>query len=228
DGRRTFAPPVPSAIADDDIVVDPGVPTPAIIPTSDQIVRAVIRHWPVVAIAAVAAMLLSWLFSAVQPKRYRATAIGAVAPLVDKLETTDVLRGVDALERRVVVSTIAALAATPLTSKAAIPPSLEGYNINATVVPNTNLFNINVEGGDPKQVAAIANRVPSALAPAAISMYKLYGVSLVAPASAPSGPFLPRTGRAAIAGLLLGTIVGIAFAFLLDRRRAHAPVRAKG
>lgn len=218
--RRASASPV---IGDKDIVVNaPAAQAGFAFPTGEQIVGAVIRHWPIVAVAALAAMLLGWLFSAVQPKRYRATAIGAVAPAVDKLETTDVLRGVDALERRVVVSTVAALASMPVVTGKVIPSTLHGYSVNASVVPMTNLFNVNVEGSDPKQVAAIANRVPDALAGPATSMYKLYRVTLVSPAATPGAPFLPRTGRAAIAGLLLGTVAGVAFAWLLDRRRARA------
>ena len=214
--------PVASTIGDNDIVVEPRAGGAYSLPTGEEVVRAIIRHWPIVLIAALAAMLLGWLFSAVQPKRYRATAIGAVAPAVEKLETTDLLRGVDALERRVIVSTLAALASTPVVTTPTIPPSLHGYTINASVVPNTNLFNVNVEGADPRQVAAIANRVPAALSVPATSMYKLYRVTLVSPASAPSAPYLPRTGRAAIAGLLLGSVVGVAFAWLLDRRRTYA------
>jgi LPXTG-motif cell wall-anchored protein len=211
-----------SAIGDKDIVVDaPRADGGFSLPTGEQVVRAIIRHWPIVAIAALAAMLLGWLFSAVQPKRYRATAIGAVAPAVDKLETTDVLRSVDALERRVIVSTVASMASMPVVTDRVIPPSLGGYSVHASVVPMTNLFNVNVEGPDPKQVAAIANRVPEALAGPATTMYKLYNVTLVSPAVAPRAPFLPRTGRAAIAGLLLGLVLGVAFAWLLDRRRSR-------
>ena len=218
DSRASASP----VIGDKDIVVDaPAAEGGFSLPTGEQVVRAVIRHWPIVAIAALAAMLLGWLFSAVQPKRYRATAIGAVSPAVDKLETTDVLRGVDALERRVVVSTVAAMASMPIVTGKVIPSSLHGYSVNASVVPMTNLFNVNVEGSDPKQVAAIANRVPDALAGPAVTMYKLYRVTLVSPANVPGAPFLPRTGRAAIAGLLLGLVAGVAFAWLLDRRRSR-------
>jgi capsular polysaccharide biosynthesis protein len=192
----------------------------------DDLVRAIIRHWPLVATAAATLMVLGWLFAAVQPKRYRATAIGAVAPLVEKLDTTDVLRGVDALERRVVVSTVAALAATQAVKLQAVPPNQHGYSINATVVPNTNLFNVDVEGSDPRVVADVANRVPAILAPSAISMYKLYRVTLVSAAVVPKAPFLPRKGRAAAAGLFLGLIAGAALAYLAERRRMQATTSA--
>jgi len=184
---------------------------------ADDVVRAVIRHWHIVALTAAAVTLLAWLFAAVQPKRYRVTSIGAVAPMVEGMTSTDVIRGVDSLERRVIISTVAALASAPAIRKQALG-ELHGYRIDSSVVPNTNLFNITVEGENPKQVAAIANRIPSLLAPQAEAMYKLFRVSLISPASTPSEPVLPRTSRAAIAGLMLGVLAGVAVAWLLDQR----------
>ncbi len=200
----------------------PRVSPPAYAPPSggnlaDDVVRAVIRHWHIVALTAAAVTLLAWLFAAVQPKRYRVTSIGAVAPMVEGMTSTDVIRGVDSLERRVIISTVAALASAPAIRKQALG-ELHGYRIDSSVVPNTNLFNITVEGENPKQVAAIANRIPSLLAPQAEAMYKLFRVSLISPASTPSEPVLPRTSRAAIAGLMLGVLAGVALAWLLDQR----------
>lgn len=185
--------------------------------TADQVVRAVVRHWPVVILTAAAVMLLAWLFASVQPKRYRVTAVGAVAPMVEGLTTTDVIRGVDSLERRVIISTVAALAAAPATRREALG-QLHGYSISSSVVPNTNLFNIIVEGGDAKQVAAVANRIPSLVSGQTAAMFKLYRVTLISPATPPDEAILPRVSRAAIAGLLLGLVAGVAIAWLLDQR----------
>jgi hypothetical protein len=184
---------------------------------ADDVVRAVVRNWHIVALTAAAIMLLAWLFAAVQPKRYRVTAIGAVAPMVEGMAPTDVIRGVDSLERRVIISTVAALAAAPAIRKQALG-SLHGYRIDSSVVPNTNLFNITVEGENPQQVAAIANRIPSLLAPQAAAMYKLFRVTLISPASPPDEPVLPRTSRAAIAGLMLGVVAGVALAWVIEQR----------
>jgi hypothetical protein len=193
------------------------VPPPSSGNLADDVVRAVIRHWHIVALTAAATMLLAWLFAAVQPKRYRVTAIGAVAPMVEGMAPTDVIRGVDSLERRVIISTVAALASAPAIRKQALG-TVHGYSINSSVVPNTNLFNITVEGENPRQVAAIANRIPSLLAPQAAAMYKLFRVTLISPATPPSEPVLPRAGRAAIAGLMLGVLLGVALAWFLEQR----------
>jgi uncharacterized protein involved in exopolysaccharide biosynthesis len=202
----------------------PRVPVPtytsSVLPSgnlADDVVPAVIRPWHIVALTAAAITLLAWLFAAVQPKRYRVTAIGAVAPMVEGMTSTDVIRGVDSLERRVIISTVAALASAPAIRKQALG-NLHGYRIDSSVVPNTNLFNITVEGGDARQVAAIANRIPGLLAPQAAAMYKLFRVTLISPATPPSEPVLPRTSRAAIAGLMLGVLTGVALAWLIEQR----------
>lgn len=174
------------------------------------------RRWKVVALVAAAVTLLAWLAAAVQPKRYRAVAIGAVAPRVAEMTKSETLHGVDTLERRVVVATVAALASTPLTIRQLGAGT--GYDVRAVVVPTTNLFRVTVEGEDPKRVAAIANAVPSAISEQAHRMYQLYTVILISPAVVPDAAEFPRVERAVVAGLILGLLAGVGAAWLLDRR----------
>ena len=187
---------------------------------NDDVTGSVARHWKVAALIAAAVTVIAWLAAAVQPKRYRATAIAAAAPLADQLTSTDLIRGVDTLERRVVVSSLAALAGAPVTQRQA--RAGDDYRITALVLPNTNLFRIEVEGPDAKRTAAIANQVPAILSAQARAMYRLYGVSLVSGATAPERAALPRVGRALAAGLVLGAFLGIAAAWVLGRLGARA------
>lgn len=161
--------------------------------------------------------LLAWLAAAVQPKRYRAVSIGAVTPVAAGLSNSDVMRSVDTLERRVIVASLAALAAAPVTHQQTRASS--DYVISAVVMPNTNLFRIEVIGPDAKRAAAIANQVPGILGAQARTMYRLYGVNLVSEAGVPGQPSVPRIGRAVAAGLLVGALLGAIAAWLLDRRR---------
>lgn len=210
---RTFAPM-------DLAPAEPPAPSRLVHESAVPLTSAVARHWQIAALIAVAAMLFAWLAAAVQPKRYRASAIAAVAPLAANLPPQDLMRGVDTLERRVVVSSLAALAGTPRTRRAVHAAGDE--TILAVVLPNTNLFRIEVEGRDPKRAAALANEVPAVLAVHARTMYRLYDVTLVSEATAPSQPSRPRIERALAAGLGLGIFLGAAAAWLLDRRRAGA------
>jgi uncharacterized protein involved in exopolysaccharide biosynthesis len=198
----------------------PPVRTPAPEPvpvrtSADDLTRAVVRQWRVAALVAAAITLLAWLAAAVQPKRYRATSIGAVTPISENLSPTDILRGVDSLDRRVIVASLAALAAAPVTQR--LTQAGSDYTIAGAVMPNTNLVRIEVEGTNARRTAEIANRVPSVLGAQARAMYRMYGVTLISEATAPEKPALPRVGRALAAGLVLGVLLGIATAWILDR-----------
>src|SRR5205814_2047215 len=86
------------------------------------------------------------------------------------------------------------------------------------VLPNTNLLRIDVEGADPVAAARIANRIPAILAAQTRSMYKLYGVTTVSEATTPAAPVSPRIARAAIAGAIIGLVLGAAAAFAKSLR----------
>ncbi len=184
---------------------------------------AIGRHWKPVAAAAIAGMIVAWLFTALQPDRYRATLLAAVSPLGETLNATDVLRGVEVLEQRTVVATVAALASTPSTTRPATQPDTAGYTIDASVVPNTNLVRIHVEGPDAARATAIANGLPAILSQHTRSMFKLYGVTPVSPATRPTEPVSSASARAILAGLLIGLVIGAAIAIGIDKSRRLSP-----
>jgi capsular polysaccharide biosynthesis protein len=161
---------------------------------------------------------VAWILAALQPDQYRASALAAVAPLAASLEANEVLRGVEVLERRTVVATIAALASTESTRTQAAAG--KDYDIEAAVLPNTNLFRVDVTGANAEQTAAIANRIPDLLSKQTQALYKFYGVMVVSPAARPTEPFLPRTGRAISTGLVIGLFLGFLAAILKEKMRA--------
>jgi hypothetical protein len=184
---------------------------------AEELMRSAMRHWRIVALIAGAMALLAWLAVGLQPKRYRASSLATIHPLTDQLSPSDVIRGIDTLDRRVVVASVAALAAAPgIVSESGAG---NAYEVNAVVLPNTSLFRVEVEGTDPKTAAAIANKVPMLLGIQARTIYKMYGVMLVSPATPSNEAVLPRVGRAVAAGLLFGLLLGVAVAWLIDRRR---------
>jgi capsular polysaccharide biosynthesis protein len=203
------APPAPATA--------PPPPAPAAPPITDELTRALSRHWKVAALIVAVVTLLAWLLAAAQPKRYQARSIAAIAPRVNTLSVSETFHGVDTLERRVVISTVAALASTPRTLKQAAATSDE--KVDAQVLPTTNLFSINVESGDPRRAALLANSIPDVLSVQTQQMYKVYGVTLISPASTPSKAALPRVERAVIAGLVAGAVLAVAAAWILERLR---------
>jgi uncharacterized protein involved in exopolysaccharide biosynthesis len=208
---------VPRELAAPQPVTPPPPPPPPARNLADDVFAAVRRQWRLVLAIAVAATLVAWLAAAVQPKRYRANAMGAVTP-VNELTPSEMIRGVDTLERRVVVSSVAALASAPATLNAV---HAGRYEITAIVLPNTNLFTIEVEGTNAREAAAIANRVTPILSAQSRAMFRVYGVTMISAAPVPTAPVLPRVGRAAATGLFFGILAGIAAAYFRDQRR-HA------
>lgn len=194
-------------------------PSAAVTVPGGSVSRMIRTNWKTIALITVAVAGLFWIIAAMQPDRYQASALAAIAPLADTLQANEVLRGVEVLERRTIVATVAALAATNTTRTQA--QAANGYDIEAAVLPNTNLFHVNVVGDDAAQAAAIANRVPALLSAQTRAMYKYYGVTMVSPATTPKSPFLPRPGRALVSGLLIGLFLGLLTAYALQWRSAR-------
>lgn len=197
----------------------PASPPARVRPAAAPIAHVMLRDWKRVLLTTIAVTAIAWSLAAMQPRRYRASVLASVAPITEALEPNELLRSVEVLERRTVVGTVAALATTPAT-RARIGVA-SGYRVEPAVLPNTNLFRVDVEGENAAQAAAIANRFPAVLNAQTRAMYKYYGVSLVSPAATPDAPFSPRTGRAVAAGFAIGLFLGLLAAFAPAWRAAR-------
>lgn len=188
---------------------------PAPVRGDDTLLHAIRHQWPLILAVTFLAALAAWIFAAMQPNRYRSTVIAAVTPLVSSMPKNDQIRGIEALDGRTIIATVAALASTPVTLAQA---SADGYRITAVAMPNTHLLRVNVEGKDPRQAEAIANRVPQLLANQTRTLFKYYEVLTVSPAGAGELVF-PRVDRAIAAGIAAGLVAGILIAWARERFR---------
>src|SRR5688500_3412233 len=96
-----------------------------------------------------------------QPRTYRASAMLAVVPNSGVQADADILRSLDALERRTLLATFARLPGTAET-KAAVAATLRldfgrmrTYAFGASVLPSTNIIRIDVDGADPGLAALL-------------------------------------------------------------------------
>lgn len=188
-----------------------------------DVLHGIRRRWHLVVVTTLVVTLCSWSLAALQPKRYRAFCIAALMPSAD-LNATELLRTVDSLERRNIIATVSVLATTPLTRAqvlASLPPEYAqgNYTIDSRVLPNTNLFRIEVEGDDPVRAAEMANRIPKLVGAQAAQMYRVYGVTNVSAALPPHEPYSPQPGRAIAAGLFLGILIGVVLVWGSERYR---------
>lgn len=166
-------------------------------------------HWRTVAIIVAVTTLGAAFIAIALPRHYRATAIGVVAPLTGALTPSEAFHGVEALDRRSVVATVAALPSTTRLSP--------DYEISAAVLPNTNLVRVDVVAKRPDVAANVANATLNQLAAQTTSMFKYYDVTPVTRAVPPEAADSPRSGRIIAAGLVLGLLLATGFVYARSR-----------
>lgn len=187
------------------------------------------RRWWLPAAAAALALATAAALTAMQPPVYRASATFVVAPSERVKETADLLRSLETLERRSVIATFARLPGTPdardgVAAELRVNPGrLAGYQIRASVLPNTNIIRIDVDGGDADLVARAANAAGRIAAEQAAKLYPIYTMRPLARAAPPRRPIFPDRRRNYGVALLLGLFVGVVAAVAAERFGASTP-----
>ena len=190
--------------------------------------RRRIRSAGVVLGAIAVSLLACAFFTSRQPKVYRASTTVVVTPNTDVEGMGDVLRSLETLERRTVIATFARVPATAETRAAAArqlgraDADLSPYRVEASVLPNTNIIKIDVEGPDATVAAAVANAVSEATRDEVRRMYRIFTLRPLAAATAPARPIRPEPRRNYVVAGILGLFLGVLAAVLIERLLAPA------
>lgn len=99
---------------------------------------------------------------------------------------------------------------------------IRGYQIHASVLPNTNIIKVDVEGPDPRRAADVANAAAAVTRREARSMYRIYTMHPLERAVPARHPIYPTPGRNYLVAGLLGLFLGLGVAILLERLRSPA------
>lgn len=190
------------------------------------------RNWWLIPLFALVALAAGALLTARQKPLYRSATMVVATPSAELKDTGDLLRSLETLERRTVVATLARIPATAETRAAAADilqleeSELRGYRVSASVVPNTNIIRIEVEGPHPDTAAAYANAAATVTAREAQRMYRIYTLSRLAEAVPSGSASFPDRRRNYVVSLVIGVFLGIVTALAVDRIPAtvHAGV----
>ena len=130
----------------------PGQQVPEAASRQQSLVRAIARHWWMPLFMLLIGLLAAWVWTARETAIFRASTLLVVIPDGDLGGGGEILRSLDALERRTLLATFARLPATSESRRAVAdvlqrdPSALSEFRISAAVVPNTNLIRVDVDG----------------------------------------------------------------------------------
>lgn len=177
------------------------------------------RGWWIVLLTLVTAVAIALIAASLSPKVFRTTARYVVSPNADLTDQTDLLRSLDTLDRRSVITTYAEVFASPRIRSEAVqslnwpPEKIAGYEVSAVIVPDTNVITVSIEGSNAENVQNLAAAIGERATAFGQKLYFLYDITLLDPARVPTNPISPTpvrdAGVAAVLGLVAGAVLAI-------------------
>ena len=195
---------------------------------SRTVFRGLVRGWWIVLLTLAVALGVAWWLTGRETPIYSAEALLAVGPSSELESNDELLDAIEALERRTVVATFARLPRSPEAKQRAAerlgvePRDLRAYWVGGSVVPNTNLIRIEVQGPEPERAAEVANAVAAVTRREARQLYRIYSLREVALAEAPRRPERPDLQRNLAVAAVLGLFVGLLAAVGVELARGVA------
>jgi Mrp family chromosome partitioning ATPase/capsular polysaccharide biosynthesis protein len=188
-----------------------------------DMVDTIRRRWRLIVAVALALVVGGTLYAERQPLQYEASAIVAVAPRVGQSSADMVL---------VAAPRFASYITAPATIRAVAARLGEDSGglqrqVNATIVPDTGTITITVQHLDPRRAMTVANELASQLRRGS-AHDRFVVVQSVAPAVLPTSPAGPPQRLIEMAALVVGLLLGVGVAALVDAvqeraARSHAP-----
>jgi diguanylate cyclase (GGDEF)-like protein len=137
----------------------------------------------------------------------------------------NLIYSLDTLDKRTIITTYAEVMNSPRlyedTVKALKLTALDmlGYSYSAVVLPETNIIEFSVQGPNPKLVAVLTESMGQRAVNYLETLYQVYDMTLLDPATVPTEPISPQPLRDAGVALVVGLVLGIGLAILNELMR---------
>lgn len=192
--------------------------------------RMLQRSWWIILLTALSAILSALITAYFTTPIYKATSRYIIAPNPSALGgQSNVIYSLDTLDKRSVITTYAEILSSPrIYNESLVNLGLEDisgielYSYGAVVLPDTNIIEFSVIGPTPSLVAAITNETGQRAVQYIETVYQVYDMTLLDPASIPTIPVSPQPIRDTGVALVAGIAIGIALA--LTREVLRAPI----
>lgn len=187
------------------------------------------RGWWIVVLTALSAVLAALVSAYLTTPIYSSSARYIVSPNPIYLGGDvdyNLIYSLDTLDKRTIITTYAEVLNSPRIYSETIgslglkESDLVDYSYSATVFPETNIIEFTVMGPDPELVVLITNSVGQRAVDYVESLYQIYEMGLLDPATTPLVPISPRPLRDAGVALVVGLALGIGLALIRELLRA--------
>lgn len=196
-------------------------------------IHVVGRSWWVIVLMLAIGVGATAYFTRRQTPLYQATTTVVIGPGGKLTEVSQIVNSLNALDRRSVVATYAKIPTSRTVrdrtrQQLGLSPSqMRLYRVSTSIVPDTNILQIAVEGPDPRLAADVANAIAEQAKSYAPEIYGIFGLNVLDRASVPSRPVKPELVRNVSVGAVLGLLLGIGLALLIEYGRRWANVPAQ-
>ena len=183
--------------------------------------RMLQRGWWLVLLTILSAVLAALVSSYFATPVFSSSASYIVSPNPSYLGVEvdyNLIYSLDTLDKRTIITTYAEILNSPriisdtIKSIGYTDDELSDYTFSAVVFPETNIIDFTVTGPNPETVVLLVNTVGQNAVSYVESLYQIYDMGLLDPASIPTEPIYPQPVRdasvAALVGLTLGRQLG--------------------
>ena len=190
--------------------------------TLTEFLRIARRSWWIVACWTVAVFASIAFFTVRQTPIYEATTTLVVWPDETSAEHHEVVNSLAALDRRSIIATYAKIPSSVAVQEAArqqvqlSPVEMQQFQTRASVVPDTDILRLVVEGPDPHLVTVLANAIAEQATRYAKEFSGIFQLRVLDPAAVPTHPERPDLIRNLSIGVVLGLVLGLGWVFLLE------------
>lgn len=187
------------------------------------------RSWWVVGLALVVTMGSAAYFTYTQTPIYQASTTLVVGPGESLTDLSEITRSLRALDHRTIIATYARIPSSrtvrqKVRKQLGLSRSqMRVYRLRTTVLPDTNILRISVEGPDPRLAADVANAIAEETRTHAKEFYGIFGLKLLDPATWSSRPVRPEKQRTLAIGAVFGLLLGVGLVFFVEYIRQVRP-----
>ncbi len=187
-----------------------------------NVLKALTSGWHLVAVGLVVSLGVAIVLYRTADQVYEATASYVVSPGAGAgpSDVTEGVKTLDSSRSRSIMTTLTEISTSDTVRSDAAArlgvgdDGISAYRVSSVVVPEANVIETTVAGPDAATAAALASVIGDIAGLRFISLYQIYDVAVLDPATIPTGSSNPGLTQLMVMTAALGLLIGVGAALL--------------